>query len=87
MMSNKRLSKCRRGLPTAERCRQTVAGDNGGRGALVRAVRVSLNEGRTIEQKRAFYEAVADRLNQRLHLRREDVFISLVGAEGGVPVT
>jgi 4-oxalocrotonate tautomerase len=41
-------------------------------------IQATLNEGRTVEQKRAFYKAVADGLNQRLQLRREDVFISLV---------
>jgi phenylpyruvate tautomerase PptA (4-oxalocrotonate tautomerase family) len=34
--------------------------------------------GRTIEQKKGFYKAVADGLHQRLGLRREDVFIGLV---------
>jgi 4-oxalocrotonate tautomerase len=29
--------------------------------------------------KRGFYKQVVDELNQRLKLRREDVFISLVG--------
>ena len=33
---------------------------------------------RTIEQKKAFYKAVADGLHNRLGLRREDVFICLV---------
>lgn len=41
-------------------------------------VQMTLNKGRTLEQKRAFYKAVADGLNERLGLRREDVFISLV---------
>jgi 4-oxalocrotonate tautomerase len=41
-------------------------------------VQVTLNAGRTVEQKRAFYRAVADGLHARLGLRREDVFISLV---------
>src|SRR5262245_49987480 len=41
-------------------------------------IQLTLNEGRTIEQKRAFYKAVADGLHQRLDLRREDVFINLV---------
>lgn len=34
--------------------------------------------GRTVEQKKGFYKAVADGLHQRLGLRREDVFIGLV---------
>jgi 4-oxalocrotonate tautomerase len=41
-------------------------------------IQVTLNEGRTVEMKRAFYQAVADGLHQRLGLRREDVVISLV---------
>ena len=41
-------------------------------------VQLTLNEGRTLEQKRAFYAAVADGLHHRLNLRREDVFINLV---------
>jgi 4-oxalocrotonate tautomerase len=41
-------------------------------------VQLTLNEGRTLDQKRAFYKAVADGLHQRLELRREDVLINLV---------
>ena len=41
-------------------------------------IQITLNEGRTVDQKRAFYKAIADGLNSRLDLRREDVFISLV---------
>jgi 4-oxalocrotonate tautomerase len=41
-------------------------------------IQLTLNEGRTIEVKKAFYKAVADGLHQRVELRREDVFISLV---------
>ncbi|HVX30843.1 MAG TPA: tautomerase family protein, partial [Nitrolancea sp.] len=41
-------------------------------------IQLTLNEGRTLDQKRAFYKAVADGLNRRLGLRLEDVFISLV---------
>jgi 4-oxalocrotonate tautomerase len=39
---------------------------------------LTLNEGRTVEQKREFYRKVADGLHQRAGMRREDVFISLV---------
>jgi phenylpyruvate tautomerase PptA (4-oxalocrotonate tautomerase family) len=39
---------------------------------------VTLNEGRTVEMKRAFYKAIADGLHDRLKLRREDVVINLV---------
>jgi 4-oxalocrotonate tautomerase len=41
-------------------------------------IQVTLNEGRTLEMKKAFYKAVADALFERLGLRREDVFINLV---------
>ncbi len=41
-------------------------------------IQLTLNGGRTLEQKRAFYKMLADGLHQRLKLRREDVFISLV---------
>jgi 4-oxalocrotonate tautomerase len=41
-------------------------------------VQLTLNEGRTLDQKRAFYKAVADGLHERLGLRREDVLINLV---------
>ena len=41
-------------------------------------IQLTLNAGRTLEQKKGFYKAVADGLHQRLGLRREDVFINLV---------
>jgi 4-oxalocrotonate tautomerase len=41
-------------------------------------IQVTLNEGRTLEQKRAFYKAIADNLHARLGLRREDVLVNLV---------
>ncbi len=41
-------------------------------------VQITLNSGRTVEMKQRFYKAVADRLQESLKLRREDVFISLV---------
>ncbi|HYZ17673.1 MAG TPA: tautomerase family protein, partial [Candidatus Acidoferrum sp.] len=41
-------------------------------------IQVTLNDGRTIDQKRAFYKAIADGLHERVGLRREDVFINLV---------
>jgi len=44
-------------------------------------IQVTLNDGRTVEQKRSFYKAVADGLHQRVSLRREDVFINLVEAK------
>jgi 4-oxalocrotonate tautomerase len=41
-------------------------------------IQLTLNEGRTLEMKKAFYQAVADALHERLGIRREDVFINLV---------
>lgn len=41
-------------------------------------IQLFLNQGRTIEQKKDFYKAVADGLHKRIGLRREDVFIGLV---------
>ena len=41
-------------------------------------IQVTLNEGRTTELKKAFFRAVADGLHQRLGLRKQDVFMSLV---------
>jgi len=41
-------------------------------------IQVFLNEGRTTELKKAFYKAIAEGLHQRLELRKQDVFISLV---------
>jgi 4-oxalocrotonate tautomerase len=41
-------------------------------------IQVTLNDGRTVDQKRAFYKAIADGLHLRLKLRREDVVITLV---------
>jgi len=40
-------------------------------------IAVTLNEGRALDLKKAFYAAVADGLHERLNLRREDVLISL----------
>jgi 4-oxalocrotonate tautomerase len=41
-------------------------------------IQVTLNEGRTLELKQAFYKSVADGLHERVGLRREDVLINLV---------
>lgn len=41
-------------------------------------IQLTLNGGRTLAQKRAFYRQVADGLHERLGLAREDVFINLV---------
>jgi phenylpyruvate tautomerase PptA (4-oxalocrotonate tautomerase family) len=41
-------------------------------------IQVTSTVGNTKEQKRAFFRQVADDLNRRLSVRREDVFISLI---------
>ena len=41
-------------------------------------VQITLNEGRTVEAKKAFYNAVAERLHAELGIRKEDVLITLV---------
>src|SRR6202051_4834827 len=41
-------------------------------------IQLTLNAGRTVDQKRAFYKAIADGLHERLSLRREDVVLCRV---------
>lgn len=41
-------------------------------------VQVVFNEGRTIDEKRALYRAIADGLSDSLGLRKEDVFVNLI---------
>jgi 4-oxalocrotonate tautomerase len=41
-------------------------------------VQITWNEGRTTEQKRALFKAIADGLHAAVGLRREDVLINLV---------
>ncbi|WP_064117623.1 tautomerase family protein [Pseudomonas fluorescens] len=41
-------------------------------------IQITLNEGRTLEQKKALYQTIADNLNTQLGIRLEDVFINLV---------
>ena len=41
-------------------------------------IQVTLNGGRTVEMKQSFYQRIADGLNMRLGLRKEDVLINLV---------
>jgi phenylpyruvate tautomerase PptA (4-oxalocrotonate tautomerase family) len=41
-------------------------------------IQITWNEGRTLEQKRALYRAIADGLQTAVGLRREDVVINLV---------
>jgi 4-oxalocrotonate tautomerase len=46
-------------------------------------IQVTLNGGRTMDMKRAFYKAVADGLHEKLQVRREDVLINLVEVTKG----
>ena len=41
-------------------------------------IQITWNEGRTLEQKKALYNAIVDGLAAKVSLRREDVFINLV---------
>ncbi|HEX2698423.1 MAG TPA: tautomerase family protein [Anaerolineales bacterium] len=41
-------------------------------------IQIILNEGRTVELKKALYKRLAERLHNELEVRMEDIFISLV---------
>lgn len=41
-------------------------------------IQITLNGGRTVDMKKAFYKRIADDLHTQLKIRREDVFINLV---------
>jgi phenylpyruvate tautomerase PptA (4-oxalocrotonate tautomerase family) len=41
-------------------------------------IQITLNKGRTLEVKKALYQAIADHLHEQLGVRREDVLINLV---------
>lgn len=41
-------------------------------------IQITLNEGRTVEMKKAFYKALAERLNKELNLMPGDILINLV---------
>ncbi len=41
-------------------------------------IQITWNEGRTVEQKKALYKAIAEGLKAAIGLRLEDVFINLV---------
>jgi len=41
-------------------------------------IQITLNEGRTLEQKKLLYKTIAESLNAELSVRLEDVFINLV---------
>lgn len=41
-------------------------------------IQITLNSGRTLEQKRALYKAIAENLSKEPGLRKEDVLVGLV---------
>tara|TARA_Y100001960_G_scaffold306849_1_gene362519 strand:+ start:90 stop:476 length:387 start_codon:yes stop_codon:yes gene_type:complete len=41
-------------------------------------IQISLNKGRSIELKKKLYKRIADDLNSKLKIRKEDVFIGLI---------
>jgi 4-oxalocrotonate tautomerase len=41
-------------------------------------IQITLNAGRTVEMRKAFFKRIADDLHDRLKVRREDVVINLV---------
>lgn len=41
-------------------------------------IQITLNAGRTVDMKKAFFKRIADDLHDRLNVRREDVVINLV---------
>ncbi len=41
-------------------------------------IQITLNEGRTVELKKALYKAIAEGLQKAIGLKPQDVFISLV---------
>lgn len=41
-------------------------------------IQITLNEGRTTKVKKSFYARLADSLNSKLNIRKEDILISLI---------
>lgn len=41
-------------------------------------IQITLNEGRTVEAKKTFFQMLAERLNRELGVRKEDILVSLV---------
>ncbi|SFM28888.1 tautomerase family protein [Pelosinus propionicus] len=41
-------------------------------------IQITLNEGRTVELKKALYHEIAEQLKARLEIRPEDIFINLI---------
>lgn len=41
-------------------------------------IQITLNQGRTVEMKKALYKRIAELLHQEVDVRKEDVFVNLV---------
>lgn len=41
-------------------------------------IQITLNQGRTLEMKKALFKRIAELLHQELNVRKEDVFVNLV---------
>ena len=41
-------------------------------------IQITLNQGRSVDLKKAFYQRIADDLQTKLGIRRQDVFINLI---------
>ena len=41
-------------------------------------IQISLNKGRSIELKKKLYKRIADDINSKLKIRKEDIFIGLI---------
>ena len=41
-------------------------------------IQITLNAGRTVDMKKAFFKRIADDLHEQLNVRREDIVINLV---------
>jgi phenylpyruvate tautomerase PptA (4-oxalocrotonate tautomerase family) len=48
------------------------------RGDGIVVIQATISEGRSLDQKKALYRRIAERLNSELRVRIEDVFINLV---------
>jgi 4-oxalocrotonate tautomerase len=55
---------------------QSYLGNNYSQNIIL--IQITLNAGRTVELKKAFFKRIADDLSTQLKVRREDVIISLV---------
>lgn len=49
-----------------------------GRSDAIVIIQITLNEGRTVELKKLFFEFLADKLYDELGIRKEDIFVNLL---------